>query len=119
MLRDPQGVTDRLHLCIRRMALDGRPYAEAYLETVAAVLDKRLFGDTAQTGTLVRRIYELIDRHHEQQAEQQRRFDHALACLPGLLADPDIVAEDVKALLTRPDRALIRPCTPFSGDAPF
>ena len=98
MLRDPQGVADRLDRAIHRMALDGRPYAEIYLETATAVLDERLFGQTAQAGTLERRICELIDRHRDQQAEQQRRFDCALACLPGLLTDPDIVAENVKAL---------------------
>ena len=98
MLRNPQGVADRLNHAVRRMALDGRPYAEVYLETATAVLDERLFGQTAQAGTLERRICELIDRHRDQQAEQQRRFDHALACLPGLLADPDIVAENVKTL---------------------
>ena len=40
----------------------------------------------------------MITRHHDQQTEQQRRFDRALACLPGLLTDPDIVAEDVETL---------------------
>ena len=98
MLRDPQGVADRLNHAVRRMTLYGRPYAEVYLETATAVLDKRLFGNTAQSGTLVWRVDEMIARHHVHQAEQQRRFDRALACLPGLLADPDIVAENVKTL---------------------
>lgn len=98
MLRDPQGVADRLGRATRRMALDGRPYAETYLQTAAAVFDELLLGGTAQAGALTWRVDAMITRHRDQQAEQQRRFDRALACLPGLLADPDIVAENVKAL---------------------
>lgn len=98
MLRNPQGVTDRLNYAIRCMALDGKPYSETYLQTAAAVFDGLLFGDTAQAGTLVRRVDEMVARHRDQQAEQQRHFDRALACLPDLLADPDMVAEDVKTL---------------------
>lgn len=98
MLRDPQGVADRLHHAVRRMALDGRPYAETYLRTAAAVFDGLLFGDTGQAGTLTRRVDEMIARHRDQQAAQQCRFDRALSCLPDLLADPDVVAEDVNTL---------------------
>lgn len=98
MLHHPEAVTDRLTDAIRRMALDGRPYAETYLRTAATVFDEMLLGGTAQTGTLTGRVDAMITRHRDQQAEQQRRFDCALACLPGLLADPDVVAEDVKAL---------------------
>ncbi len=98
MLRDPQGVADRLNHAVRRMALDGRSYAEIYLETATAVLDELLFDDTTHAGTLTRRVDELVAHHRDQQAEQQHRFDRALACLPGLLADPDIVAENVKTL---------------------
>lgn len=98
MLHHPEAVADRLHHAVRRMALDGRPYAETYLQTAAAVFDGLLFGDTAQAGTLIRRVDEMVARHRDQQAAQQCRFDRALSCLPGLLADPDIVAENVKAL---------------------
>lgn len=98
MLHHPEAVADRLHHAVRRMALDGRPYAETYLQTAAAVFDGLLFGDTAQAGTLIRRVDEMVARHRDQQAAQQCRFDRALSCLPDLLADPDVVAEDVKAL---------------------
>lgn len=98
MLHHPEAVTDRLTDAIRRMALDGRPYAETYLRTAAAVFDEMLLGDTAQAGTLTGRVDEMITHHRDQQAERQRRFDRALACLPDLLDDPDIVAEDVKTL---------------------
>lgn len=98
MLRNPQGVADRLNRAVRRMALDGRPYAETYLQTAAAVFDESLLGGTAQAGALTRRVDAMITHHRDQQAERQRRFDRALACLPDLLDDPDIVAEDVKTL---------------------
>ncbi len=98
MLHHPEAVADRLHHAVRRMALDGRPYAETYLRTAAAVFDGLLFGDTAQAGTLTRRVDEMIARHRDQQAAQQCRFDRALSCLPDLLADPDVVAEDVNTL---------------------
>lgn len=98
MLRNPQGAADRLNRAIRRMALDGRPYAETYLQTAADVFDECLFGDTAQAGTLTRRVDEMIARHRDQQAERQRRYDSALACLTDLLADPSVVAEDVDTL---------------------
>ena len=98
MLHHPEAVTDRLTDAIRRMTLDGRPYAETYLRTAATVFDEMLLGGTAQAGTLTRRVDEMIAHHRDQQAEQQRRFDCALTCLPGLLDAPDIVAEDVKAL---------------------
>lgn len=101
MLHHPEAVTDRLTDAIRRMALDGRPYAETYLCTAAAVFDELLLGGTTQTGTLTRRVDEMIARHRDQQAERQRRYDSALASLPGLLTEPDIVAEDVKALRER------------------
>lgn len=101
MLHHPEAVTDRLNRAIRRMVLDGRPYAETYLCTAAAVFDELLLGGTAHAGTLTRRVDEMIARHRDQQAEQQRRYDSALANLPGLLTEPDIVAEDVKALRER------------------
>lgn len=97
MLRAPQGAANRLNRAVHRMALNGRPYAESYLFTAAAVFDECLFSQTVQAGTLVRRINEMIARHHDQQAEQQRRFDRALTCLPDLLADPDIVQDPARA----------------------
>lgn len=98
MLHHPEAVADRLGQAIHYMPLGDEPYATTYLRTAAAVFDGFLFGDTTQAGALARRVDEMIARHRDQRAEQQHRFDQALACLPGVLSDPDVVAENVETL---------------------
>ena len=74
-------LVDMINLSFDRLSIVGRKYAEAYFGEMTRILDEVLFSSCEYRGALVEFAAQTIDVIHEQQEEQQERFDRAFAIL--------------------------------------
>ena len=98
LLRDMDSLVDALNEAFDGLSISGRKYSEAFFEEFVRVLDGFFFSANAYRGTLLAIAAETIEDIHEQQKEQQARFERAMNILDDVNVYASGIADSAKEM---------------------